>query len=84
MAILTVNTGFVASTTTTAQFTGVTEATADHFIGRKLFFYDSGDALFLQGTSITDSSWDAVNSEVVLTFQQLTEAPSDADVAILV
>jgi len=84
MAILTVNTGNVASTTTTAQFTGSSEATADHFIGRKLFFYDSGDALFLQGTSITDSSWDAGNSEVVLTFQQLTEAPSDGDVAILV
>ena len=84
MTILTVNTGLVASTTTTAQFTGSSEATADHFIGRKLFFYDSGDALFLQGTSITDSSWDAGNSEVVLTFQQLTEAPSDGDLAVLV
>ena len=84
MAVLTVNTANVASTTTTAQFTGSSEATADHFIGRKLFFYDSSDALFLQGTEITDSSWDAVNSEVVLTFQQLTEAPSDGDLAILV
>ena len=84
MQILTVNTGNVAATTTTAQFTGATETTADHFIGRKLFFYDSSDALFLQGTSITDSSWDAVNSEIVLTFQQLTDTPADADVAILV
>jgi hypothetical protein len=85
MQILTVNTGNVASSTTTAQFDSPpSEVTADHFIGRKLFFYDSADALFLQGTSITDSSWDASNSEIALTFQALTEAPSDGDVAILV
>ena len=84
MQILTVNTGNVAATTTTAQFTGVTELTADHFIGRKLFWYDSTDALFLQGTSITDSSWDAGNSEIALTFQQLTDTPLDADLVVLV
>lgn len=84
MQILTVNTGNVAASTTTAQFTGATEVTADHFIGRKLFWYDSGDALFLQGTEITDSSWDAGNSEIALTFQQLTDTPADADQVVLV
>jgi hypothetical protein len=84
MLPLVVNTGNVAASTTTAQFTGVTEATADHFIGRKLFWYDSTDALYLQGTEITDSSWDAANSEIVLTFQQLTDTPADGDLVVLV
>ncbi len=84
MIPLVVNTGNVAATDTQAQFTGHTETTPDHFIGRKLFWYDSTDALFGQGSAITDASWDAVNSELVLTYQQLTESPSDGDLVILV
>jgi len=84
-----VNTGNVASSTTTLQATALypashTETTADHFIGRKIFFHDPSDALYGQGTSITDYSWDATYSEFVFTFDALTEAPSDGDLFIVV
>jgi hypothetical protein len=84
IVLLTVNTGNVAATTTTLQATGLTEATADHWIGRILVWYDTGDALYGQATDITDSAWDAVNSEIMLTFTALTDTPADGDLVAIV
>jgi len=84
MVVLTVNTGNVASSTTTCQCTGLTETTADHWIGQTVVFYDTGDTLYGQKTDITDSAWDAANSEIMLTFTALTSAPLDGDLVVLV
>lgn len=88
MQVLTVNTSNTAASTVAASFVTISNATqevADTFIGRKLFFYNSTNGKFLQGTSITDSSWDAANSEIILTYQQLAgAAPADGAEAILV
>lgn len=73
----TVNTGVVASTTTTFQSSDVTEATADHFIGRIVVFYDSADALYGQATDITDYILNGAEGK--FTFTALTSAPADAD-----
>ena len=80
----TVNTANVASSTTTFQADDITETTADHFIGRTVMFYDSGDALFRQATDILDYEWDAVNSEARFTTTQLTESPSDDDLFVII
>lgn len=80
----TVNTDNVSSTTTTFQADDITEATADHFNGRIVIFYDSGDALFRQAAAILDYSWDSSNNEAVFTVPALTEAPSNNDKFVIV
>jgi hypothetical protein len=79
----TVNSANTTPTTTLFACDDITEATADHFIGRLILFYDSGDALFRQMTDITDYAWDATNSEAKFTVTELTEAPSDNDKIVI-
>lgn len=80
----TVNVANTTPTTTLFAADDITEATADHFIGRTIVFYDSGDALFRQQVEITDYEWDATNSEAKFTTTALTEAPSDNDKFVIV
>lgn len=80
----TVNAGNTTPTTTLFAADDIVEATADHFIGRIVIFYDSGDALFRQATDIVDYEWDVGNSEAKFTVTALTEAPSDNDKFVIV
>lgn len=78
----TVNTGVVASTTTTFQSADVTEATADHFIGRVALFWDDGFALFAQACRIVD--YELNGAEGKFTVTALTEAPADGAPFVIV
>ena len=78
----TVNTGVEASTTTTFQSADITEATADHFNGRIVVFYDSADALYGQATDITDYALNGAEGKFTVT--ALTSAPADADKFVII
>lgn len=73
----TVDTGAAAATSTTLFSSDITEATADHFIGRIIVFYDSTDVLYGQATDITD--YELVSGQGKFTFTELTSAPVNAD-----
>jgi hypothetical protein len=81
----TIRTGTVEDATTTPTTTNfsaadITEATADHFIGRVIIF--TSGALFRQATEITDYS--LVSGEGNFTVAALTEAPADGDTFVIV
>ncbi len=75
MVIGTAQTGTLSTTVMTSD---VTEATADHFIGR-IIIWTSG-ALIRQATDITDYS----GTNGTFTFTAVTEAPSNGDTFIVV
>jgi len=79
----TVATGNTAATTTTFSATGITETTADHFLGRNILFYNTGDPLKGQMTDITDYAWDAGNSEAMFTFSTLTDTPTNGELFVI-
>jgi hypothetical protein len=70
-----VETANVAATTTVFQATGLDEQTADHYNGRSLVF--SSGVMGGSAVRITDYSWDAVNSESILTVSACQETPVD-------
>jgi len=69
----TVSHNVTAATTTVFYSDDITEATADHFIGRIVIF--TSGALLYQATDITDYA--LVSSEGEFTVTALTEAPAD-------
>jgi hypothetical protein len=67
-------------TTTVFEAADITEATADHYIGRVIIF-TSGNLIY-QATEITD--YELVGANASFTVSALTEAPSDGDAFIIV
>lgn len=76
----TVSNAVTSPTTTLIPADDITEATADHFIGRVIIF--TSGALQYQATVITDYA--LVSGEGRFTVDALTEAPSDGDTLIVV
>lgn len=76
----TVSTGTTSATTTVFAASDITEATADHYIGR-LVLWTSG-ALIAQVTEVTD--YELASGEGKFTVASMTEAPSNADTFLLV
>lgn len=70
-----VETATTPATTTSFAASNITEATADHFIGRTIIFLTG--VLLGQASDITDYS--LVFGEGIFTVTALTEAPADAD-----
>lgn len=71
----TVSTGTTAADQTSFASSDITEATADHYIGRVIVFITG--ALAGQATTITDYS--LVSSEGFFTVESMTEAPANND-----
>ena len=71
----------VTPTTTVFESDDITEATADHFKGRIVIFYDSADALYGQAARITAYALNGSNGSFTVT--TLTEAPSDNDLFVI-
>jgi hypothetical protein len=69
-----------APTTTVFEAADITEATADHYIGRVIIF-TSGNLIY-QATEITDYALVGANGS--FTVSALTEAPSDGDTFVIV
>lgn len=65
------------------ETSGITEATTDHFKGRLLAFYDSGDALFRQFTKI--SAYTLTGGRGHFTYAALApgDAPVNGDLAVI-
>lgn len=76
----TVSNAVLTPTTTAFAADDITEATADHFIGRTIIF--TSGALQDQATDITDYS--LVSSEGNFTVTALTEAPANDDTFIII
>lgn len=76
----TVNDANTSPTTTVFAADNITEATADHFIGRSIIF--TSGALQYQATTITDYA--LASGEGRFTVEALTEAPADGDTFIIV
>ena len=74
------DTGFTP-TTTQLETDDITEATTDHFKGRLLAFYDSGDTLFRQFTKIT--AYTLTGGRGHFTYDVLTDAPVTGDLAVI-
>jgi len=75
----TVNTGITGASSTSFAAEDITEATEDHYVGRKIVFITG--ALAGQATNIT--AYTLTSGEGVFTVEALTEAPSDADEFII-
>jgi hypothetical protein len=67
-------------TTTVFEAADITEATADHYIGRVIIF-TSGNLIY-QATEITDYALVGANASFTVT--AMTEAPSDGDTFVIV
>lgn len=67
-----------------AQFetASIIEATVDHFKGRLVAFYDSGDALYRQFSDITASA-DQSGARTRFTVTDLTDAPASGDLFVI-
>jgi hypothetical protein len=76
----TVDTGANAATTTYFEADDITEATADHFVGRVVIF--TSGALDKQATVITDYA--LVGANGAFTVQALTEPPSNNGTFLIV
>jgi hypothetical protein len=76
----TVDTGTNAATTTYFEADDITEATADHFVGRVVIF--TSGALDKQATVITDYA--LVGANGAFTVQTLTEPPSNNGTFLIV
>jgi hypothetical protein len=76
----TVDTGSFSATTTEFEADDITEATADHYIGRIVIF--TSGALQYQATDITDYALSGSNGHFTVT--TLTEAPGNNDTFIIV
>ena len=70
-------------TTTQLETSGITEAKTDHFKGKLLAFYDSGDSLFRQFTKIT--AYTLTGGRGHFTYEALApgDAPVNGDVAVI-
>ena len=75
----TVNDANTAPTSTSFAASDITEATADHYVGRLLVFLTG--ALAQQASTIT--SYVLISGEGVFTVNELTEAPADGDTFIV-
>jgi hypothetical protein len=69
-----------APTTTVFEAADITEATADHYIGRVIIF-TSGNLIY-QATEITDYALVGANGS--FTVSAMTEAPADGDAFVIV
>ena len=76
----TVSTASNPATITYFEATDITEATADHYIGRVVIF--TSGSLIYQATDITDYA--LVGSNGAFTVSALTEAPGNADTFVIV
>ena len=76
----TVDTGSFSATTTAFEADDITEATADHYIGRIIIF--TSGALQYQATDITDYELSGSNGK--FTVSALTEAPGNNDTFIII
>lgn len=68
-------------TTTELETSDITEATTDHFKGKLIAFYDSGDALFRQFSKI--SAYTLTGGRGHFTYDVLTDAPVNGDLAVI-
>lgn len=76
----TVDTGSFSATTTEFEADDITEATADHYIGRVIVF--TSGVLRYQATDITDYALSGANGHFTVT--ALTEAPGNNDTFVVV
>jgi len=75
-----VDTGGASATTTMFETSSITEATADHYIGKRVYF--TSGVLQYQGSKITDYALNSGRGR--FTVETLTDAPSNADAFIIV
>ena len=78
----TVSNAVTSPTTTLIPCSDITEATADHYIGRVIIFDGDGDPLRYQAAPITD--YELVSGEGRFTVKEMTEAPANGDTFIIV
>ena len=76
----TVDTAGASATTTMFETSSITEATADHYIGKRVYF--TSGVLQYQGSKITDYALNSGRGR--FTVETLTDAPSNADAFIIV
>ena len=76
----TVDTGGASATPTMFETSSITEATADHYIGKRVYF--TSGVLQYQGSKITDYALNSGRGR--FTVETLTDAPSNADAFIIV